>query len=355
MTVAILVTAVAIPEDGGLRKFRSARKIFAIAGALMSALIFSCVIVGYVHPYDKLAILMTASYQALLLINMITVFINPDAVRLRSVIRDTLYITAVMAVPYLMLWLCPAAFRYTYWAAAAFYLSQLVSYSRYFILSFKKVIRLTDEYYAENNAQRLAWVHRIFLSSLAVGVWAFVCLFVKSWSYLVLMPALIGTYFMIAINIINYATKSAYLVSALNASSGKADSPAPPCEENASERGGTAIPEKMRAAIRERLDVWVAEKGYMEKDVPYAETLARIGVDVVTMRRYMKDELGTDFRTWRNSLKLEEACRLFAEHPEMSVEQISDRVGYNDSSNFHKDFKKRYGMSPSLYRKTFAR
>jgi len=90
----------------------------------------------------------------------------------------------------------------------------------------------------------------------------------------------------------------------------------------------------------------------MEKDVSYTDVLSEIGVDIGMMRRYMKDTLGTDFRTWRNGLRLEEACRIFSQNPMMSVEQVSDRVGYNDSSNFHKDFKKRYGMSASVYRKT---
>ena len=45
------------------------------------------------------------------------------------------------------------------------------------------------------------------------------------------------------------------------------------------------------------------------------------------------------------------ACTLFREHPEMKSEQVSEMVGYNDSSNFHKDFKRFTGMSASQYRK----
>lgn len=357
MTISILVTAVKIPYEPGLRKFRTARKIFAIASALLAVLIFSCVIVGYVHPFDSLAVLATASYQALLLINMIIVFIDPGTITSRTIVRDFLLITAVMSVPYLTLWLCPGIYRYAYWLAVLFYISQLAVYSKHFIKSFKNVIRLTDEYYAEDNTQRLAWVHRIFIAFLMVGLWAVVCLFVKSWSYLVLIPVLLATYVMTAISIINYASKSSYIVSALNANAGvreetpEKDSSADECAAHVQK---TEIPESIRNDIRSRLDTWVAEKGFMARDVPYEETLSRIGVDIVTMRRYMKDELGTDFRTWRNGLKLDEARRLFDANPGMSVEQVSEKVGYNDSSNFHKDFKKRFGMSPSAYRKSIA-
>lgn len=357
MTISILVTAVKIPYEPGLEKFRTARKIFAIASALLAVLIFSCVIVGYVHPFDSLAVLATASYQALLLINMIIVFIDPDTITEKAIVRDFMLITAVMSAPYLTLWLCPGIYSYVYWSAVLFYVLQIAVYSKHFIKSFKNVIRLTDEYYAENNAQRLAWVHRIFIAALTVGLWAVVCLFVKNWSYLVLIPVLLATYVMTAASIINYASKSSYIVSALNANAASREE----TSENETDSDGCAphvqrmeIPESVMDDIRKRLDIWVAEKGFMARDVPYEETLARIGIDVVTMRRYMKDELGTDFRTWRNGLKLEEARRLFEENPEMNVGQVSDKVGYNDSSNFHKDFKKRFGMSPGAYRKTVA-
>lgn len=357
MTISILVTAVKIPYEPGLEKFRTARKIFAIASALLAVLIFSCVIVGYVHPFDSLAVLATASYQALLLINMIIVFIDPDTITEKAIVRDFMLITAVMSAPYLTLWLCPGIYSYVYWSAVLFYVLQIAVYSKHFIKSFKNVIRLTDEYYAENNAQRLAWVHRIFIAALTVGLWAVVCLFVKNWSYLVLIPVLLATYVITAASIINYASKSSYIVSALNANAASREE----TSENETDSDGCAphvqrmeIPESVMDDIRRRLDIWVAEKGFMARDVPYEETLARIGIDVVTMRRYMKDELGTDFRTWRNGLKLEEARRLFEENPEMNVGQVSDKVGYNDSSNFHKDFKKRFGMSPGAYRKTVA-
>ena len=112
------------------------------------------------------------------------------------------------------------------------------------------------------------------------------------------------------------------------------------------------IPEETVEEVKEKLSQWVSKKKFMERDVSYADVLFEIGIEVSLLRRYMKDMLGTDFRTWRNGLRLEEACRMFTENPCMSIEQVSDKVGYNDSSNFHKDFKKRYGLSASAYKKT---
>ena len=355
LTLSVIVLAVKIPDKKEFKKFRKARKIFAISCATLAALSVLCFAVGYVHPFDKLAILATGPFQALLLTSMILIFINPGAITLRCVMRDVLVITAIISLPYLCYWFRPEAFVYAYWAAAGAFLIQLFSYAAIFAKSFRKVIKLTNEYYAENNAPRLSWIHWMFLTALATGICAFISLCVNSWSYLALVPMYVLTYLFFTIKIINYAADSGYIVMALN--SGAAVSPESPDEteeEVQNERIYPEIPESILSEIRNNIDRWVSAKGFTEKDVPYTETLEKIGVDVVMMRRYMKDELGTDFRTWRNGLRLEEACRMFAEAPEMTVEQVSDRVGYNDSSNFRRDFKRRYGMAPSDYRKTIA-
>ncbi len=353
LTLSVIVLAVRIPDKPEFKKFRKARKIFAIACATLAFLNLLCFIVGYSHPYDKLAILATGPFQALLLTSLILVFINPEVITFRCVMRDVLVITAVISMPYLSYWLWPAAYEYIYRAAAGLFLVQLFGYAGSFAKSFRKIIKLTNEYYAENNAPRLSWIHWMFLSALATGICAFVCLCTETWSYLALVPMYVLTYLFFTIKIINYAADSGYIVMAINSGAEvSSESEDAREEEIRDERIYPEIPENIRAEIRENIDKWVSARGFTEKDVPYTETLEKIGVDVVMMRRYMKDELGTDFRTWRNSLRLEEACRLFSEAPEMTVEQVSDNVGYNDSSNFRKDFKKRYEMAPSEYRKT---
>lgn len=47
-----------------------------------------------------------------------------------------------------------------------------------------------------------------------------------------------------------------------------------------------------------------------------------------------------DFRPWRKELRLREAARLFAENPGYTIEEVCEMVGYNNSGNFNRDFKK---------------
>lgn len=63
----------------------------------------------------------------------------------------------------------------------------------------------------------------------------------------------------------------------------------------------------------------------------------------------MKDHYGMDFRPWRKELRLREAARLFTENPGYTIEEVCEMVGYNNSGNFNRDFKKMMEMTPKSY------
>ena len=345
--LSITIVALRIPKRPELEKFRNARTIFAVAGFLLATLNFLCFIVGYTHPYDKMAILATAPYEALLMTCTVLVFINPERVTKKCVVREFLFITALVSIMYLTHWKFPDIFPYVYVTFGIAFLVQIISYTTIFVKSYKRVVKLTSEYYAEDYAPRIIWVLWMFVLVLISALACFICLFVGSWGYCVLVPIYLCTYNLFAVRMTIYATDNSYITSALH-------SPSQTEEEDDVEtelKPQSDIPEETAEEIKEKLSQWISKKKFMEKDVSYTDVLFEIGIEVSLLRMYMKDILGTDFRTWRNGLRLEEACRMFTENPCMSIEQVSDKVGYNDSSNFHKDFKKRYGMSASAFKK----
>ena len=67
------------------------------------------------------------------------------------------------------------------------------------------------------------------------------------------------------------------------------------------------------------------------------------------LRRRFLALYGVSPIAYRNRLR----CRIASEllcHTELSVAQISERIGYTDVSDFYRNFKKSYGLAPSLYR-----
>ena len=102
--------------------------------------------------------------------------------------------------------------------------------------------------------------------------------------------------------------------------------------------------------IRFILDKWVEEKGYRLPHRSVSEAAASMGLASSTLYRYFKAD-GTDFRSWRTHLRLEDAKKLLLEEPETPVSLIGRRVGILDRSNFSRSFKEYTGITPEAWRK----
>jgi two-component system response regulator YesN len=57
------------------------------------------------------------------------------------------------------------------------------------------------------------------------------------------------------------------------------------------------------------------------------------------------------FNEYLNRIRIDKACTLLRENPNLSISEISNLVGYSDHSYFTKVFRKLMGISPSHYRK----
>lgn len=65
--------------------------------------------------------------------------------------------------------------------------------------------------------------------------------------------------------------------------------------------------------------------------------------------RLFKKETGVSPHQYLKDVRLK-AARVFLESSELSVKELSMRVGFNDQSHFVRDFQKAYGLSPMRYR-----
>ncbi|WP_206860578.1 helix-turn-helix transcriptional regulator [Lysobacter changpingensis] len=86
-----------------------------------------------------------------------------------------------------------------------------------------------------------------------------------------------------------------------------------------------------------------------EGEAPTLENIAHLNhVSARTIDRYLRRENMT-FRELSHEVRLERACRLL-EDPAQTVAQIALRLGFSDSANFSRAFKRAIGMSPSEHR-----
>ncbi|SFM01838.1 AraC family transcriptional regulator [Marinobacter zhejiangensis] len=83
--------------------------------------------------------------------------------------------------------------------------------------------------------------------------------------------------------------------------------------------------------------------------LPDLETIAdSLGVSSRTLRRQLSAE-GTKFQAILDQVRHAKAAQLLQASP-LSIDEIADRLGYSDPSNFGRAFRKWEGVSPSSYR-----
>ncbi|SEH29240.1 AraC family transcriptional regulator [Selenomonas sp. KH1T6] len=85
-------------------------------------------------------------------------------------------------------------------------------------------------------------------------------------------------------------------------------------------------------------------------DVTLEKVATHLGYSLPYTCRLIKKWTGSNFKDLVLRIRFERAARLLKD-TRMSVRQISEAVGYENPENFMRMFKKRYGLSPSSYRK----
>lgn len=103
--------------------------------------------------------------------------------------------------------------------------------------------------------------------------------------------------------------------------------------------------------LGERLSAWVEAKQYCRPSPNLDDTIKQLGTDTQRLHLYFYLRVGEDFRTWRTRLRLQEAQRLFLENPSLTASEVSRITGFNDRSNFSRQFLTHMGMSVTDWRR----
>lgn len=93
---------------------------------------------------------------------------------------------------------------------------------------------------------------------------------------------------------------------------------------------------------------------YLNENLEYLPTVKELAdramVSEVYFRKLFKECYQKSPVEYRNELRLNRA-KSYLEHGEISIQEISDTLGYATVSHFIKEFKKRYGYSPLKFKK----
>lgn len=110
------------------------------------------------------------------------------------------------------------------------------------------------------------------------------------------------------------------------------------------------LPKKRRALDKMKQIIKYIECNYMEK-ITIADIAKETGLSQSHFMKYFKNTMGTSFIDYLNEYRLTMASRLLLSS-DSSILDIASEVGFDNLSYFNRLFKKRFGTTPSNYRKS---
>lgn len=112
---------------------------------------------------------------------------------------------------------------------------------------------------------------------------------------------------------------------------------------NTIERKDTKSLAKMKLILK------YIENNYMNK-ISIADVAEEVHLSQSHFMKYFKNTMGTSFIDYLNEYRLTMASRLLLSS-DATILNISEEVGFDNLSYFNRSFKRRFGQTPSAYRK----
>jgi len=104
-------------------------------------------------------------------------------------------------------------------------------------------------------------------------------------------------------------------------------------------------------AVVRKTEAWL--KDHFRRIDAISHAVAHVGIPERTLKRRFKAATGVSLIDYLQNLRVEQGKQLL-ESSAMPVEEISDQVGYSDTSFFRRLFKRRVGLTPLAYRQMFS-
>lgn len=103
--------------------------------------------------------------------------------------------------------------------------------------------------------------------------------------------------------------------------------------------------------IKEKIDCWITNKKYLHPGITIQDISRQIGINRTYLSGYINETYHTNFNTWINNLRIEEAKRKLISTSDINLSDLAEFVGFADLAHFSKIFKQKEGVPPSVWRK----
>lgn len=96
-------------------------------------------------------------------------------------------------------------------------------------------------------------------------------------------------------------------------------------------------------------ELMVRERLYLKADLKISDITSRLHTNRNYIYNAINKEMGLSFADFVNRHRVDYAAKMMEEHPELQMNEISIKAGYNSSSSFYRNFKLFMGCTPKEY------
>ena len=234
-------------------------------------------------------------------------------------------------------------------AMAAWLVCYGLTLARRLIKAYRRAVRLFDDTLSDDIAAYIRWLSIFTYWAVIFGVGCGLLTFLPDRYIFLWVFSSIPFYVYLFCSYMNYLLFYEQVERAL-----EADTLTEPAAADDTPEPAAAMPTSIRADIAARLEEWIAADGYTRPGL----TITDVANDLLTNRTYLSSYINTTydttFREWITRLRIEYAKRLLLGAPELTVQDVSERSGFQSTSHFIRIFKERTACPPAKWRKSVS-
>ena len=234
-------------------------------------------------------------------------------------------------------------------AMAAWLVCYGLTLARRLIKAYRRAVRLFDDTLSDDIAAYIRWLSIFTYWAVIFGVGCGLLTFLPDRYIFLWVFSSIPFYVYLFCSYMNYLLFYEQVERAL-----EADTLTEPAATDDTPEPAAAMPTSIRADIAARLEEWIAADKYTRPGL----TITDVANDLLTNRTYLSGYINTTydttFREWITRLRIEYAKRLLLGSPELTVQDVSERSGFQSPSHFIRIFKERTACPPAKWRKTVS-
>lgn len=340
-----------IPDKEDLKNYVFARKVMGATflvycGALICETFSQQSLVG--DLLNSMIVIAIGITQAFLFTYSLIALLDIRFFTKRTACNETLVVAASITVAFVLFAVCPQDSRqFVFYGFSLFYLLLMARYVALFRRYYKHYRQLVDNYFSDDEHQRLHWVPVAFYSAFGVGIIALLFAWLISpLTQLLFMLTVVTYYSVFAVRFMNYVYIFPKIKEPLEDTI---------CEDTDTEEILTDTSDDSAASeddrmLMEEIERLMREKAlYKTQDLSIANVATLCGKSHRVVSTAINHCRGINFKTYINEYRVAEAARLIENGwlRHHTLDALASETGFAGRVNLYRAFKRKTGVSPT--------